>query len=187
MAYSILFERNLGFMSVGEQSKIQNSVVSIAGVGGDGGLLAVQLARMGVGEIRLADPDPFEFENTNRQAICRESTIGVNKAEAVASYIREINPKICINVYNSGIEEENVTEFVKGSDLLIDETEFTEHALAVMLARESRKHNVPNLTAFNIGFGTVATTYHPRGKTLESRLGFGRIYRTRPMVTQIMY
>lgn len=167
-----MFERNLGFLSSEEQLRIEDSVVSIAGAGGDGGLLAVQLARMGVGELRLADPDPFEIENTNRQAVCRKSTINTNKAVAVASYASEINPNMRISIFDSGINKENMEEFVRGSNLVIDETEFTLHSLAVMLAREARKWNVPNLTAFNIGFGAVSTTYHPRGQTLESRLGF---------------
>lgn len=63
------FERNLGFLTLEEQERINNSVVAIAGAGGDGGLLALQFARLGVGEIRLADPDPFEAENINRQAL----------------------------------------------------------------------------------------------------------------------
>lgn len=173
MSTNILFERNLGFVSLAEQLKVEESIVSVAGAGGDGGLLAILLARMGIGELRLADPDPFEPENTNRQAVCRESTIGINKAEAVSSYIKDINPNISIRVFNTGINEDNVEEFVRGSNLVVDETEFTLHSLAIMLAREARKWDVPNLTAFNVAFGTVSTTYHPKGKTLESILGFG--------------
>ena len=86
----IRFERNLGFLNEREQETLANSSVAIAGAGGDGGMLAVQLARMGVGEFRLADPDPFEIENINRQAVCNDDTIGMNKADAVADYIYKI-------------------------------------------------------------------------------------------------
>jgi len=139
--------RNLGFLNNEEQDILENSTVSIAGVGGDGALLAVQLARMGVGSFRLADPDPFEVENINRQAVCSDSTIGVNKAVAVGDYIRSINPNAEISLYEDGITKRNVSEFVKGSDLLIDETEFTLHALAVMLAREAREESIPMLNS----------------------------------------
>jgi len=166
------FERNLGFMSSTEQDRLQNSVVSVAGVGGDGGLMALQLARMGIGELRLADPDIFELENTNRQAVCNSNTIGMNKAVAVSECIKSINSNISTVVYDQGINESNVGEFVKGADLVIDETEFTLHALAVMIARAARAESIPNMTAFNIGFGTVSTTYHPKGPKLEKRLGF---------------
>jgi molybdopterin/thiamine biosynthesis adenylyltransferase len=167
------FERNLGFMSNEEQEKLYNSTVSIAGVGGDGGMLAIQLARLGVGGMRLADPEVFETENTNRQATCTVSNIGLNKAVAVANYVADINPTLNIKLYDEGITKDNVEEFTHGSDLIIDETEFTMHALGIMLAREARPNNLPVLTALNIGFGALTTTFHPQGKSLEKVLGFG--------------
>lgn len=166
------FERNLGFLHESEQNTLEDSIVSIAGAGGDGGLLAVQLARMGVGEIRLADPDPFEAENSNRQAVCTDKTVGVNKAEAVGEYISGINPNLKVKIYNEGITPENTEEFIAGSSLVIDETEFTMHTLGIMLAREARSHRIPVLTALNIGFGALVTTFQPDGKTLEKILGF---------------
>lgn len=165
------FERNLGFLSQEEQERLANSSVAIAGAGGDGGMLAISLARMGIGEIRLADPDPFEIENINRQAACNDQTIGMNKALAVGSVILSINPEIILTTYDEGINKDNVNEFVQGNDLLIDETEYTKHELAVMLARSARHYAIPNLTAMNLGFGALVTTIHPRGRTLEKILG----------------
>ena len=155
MDNSARFERNLGFLSQVEQSQLENATVSIAGVGGDGALLAVELARMGVGSFRLADPDPFEIENTNRQAVCSEATVGINKAVAVGDYLTSINPNISIELYKEGINSDNSREFVSGSSLVIDETEFTLHVLGIMLARQAREHKIPVLTALNIGFGAI--------------------------------
>jgi len=172
MDNSARFERNLGFLTQVEQARLENATVSIAGVGGDGALLAVELARMGVGSFKLADPDPFDIENTNRQAVCSEATIGVNKAVAVGDYLTGINPNISIELYKEGINTDNASEFVRDSTLVIDETEFTLHALGIMLAREARENKIPVLTALNIGFGAIVTTYHPDGKPLERQLGF---------------
>lgn len=166
------FERNLGFLSSDEQIALEQSTVAIAGAGGDGGMLAIQLARMGVQNFHLADPDPFEIENINRQEPCTDKTIGMNKAEAVAEYIHDINPDAKIRVFDDGITEENTEEFARNATLLVDETEFTMHALGIMLAREARKNDQPVLTALNIGFGAMVTTFNPNGKTLESLLGF---------------
>ena len=166
------FERNLGFISNEEQNILSDSDVAIAGADGDGGLISVELAGMGISELRLADPDPFELENINRQAVCNEDTIGVNKALAVSDYLKKINPNIKTTVLTDGVNKENIGDFLQGADLVIDETEFTLHALAVMVARQARAENIPNMTAFNIGFGTVSTTYHPQGPKLERRLGF---------------
>ncbi len=165
------FERNLGFLSIEEQERLNNSCISIAGVGGDGGLLAIQLSRLGVGKLKLADPEIFEIENINRQAACNRNTIGVNKAEAIGEVIRAINPDGDVSIYNDGISMENAEEFVKDSDLVIDETEYTRHEFAVILARNARKYNIPNLTVMNLGFGALVTTFHPDQQTLEKILG----------------
>ncbi len=172
MEISRKFERNLGFMTSDEQALLHDSKVVIAGAGGDGGLLAVEMARLGVQNFCLADPDPFEEENTNRQATCVQGTLGKNKAEAVGNYLQAINPDINTEIFDEGIQKSNVADFVEGADLVIDETEFTMPELGVMLARESRANNVPQMTALNIGFGAIVTTYHPKGPTLEKQLGF---------------
>lgn len=170
------FERNLGFFTEDEQRILGEATVSIAGAGGDGGMLAVQLARLGVGaqggEIRLADPDPFETENINRQACCTKDTVGVNKAVAVADYIRKINPDIRVATYTEGVQPENVNEFVSGAGLLIDESEFTIQGIGVALARRAREEGIPNMHVLNVGFGAQVTSYRPDSRhTLEKRLG----------------
>jgi molybdopterin/thiamine biosynthesis adenylyltransferase len=166
------FSRNLGFISEQEQDILHNSTVAIAGAGGDGGMLATQLARLGVGELRLADPEAFELENINRQDWCTKETLGVNKAVAVGAGIESINPEIDVKLYTDGVQEDNVEEFVEGADLLIDETEFTIHAIGVMLARSARAKGIPNLMAMNIGFGATVTAFHPsKGMTFEKMLG----------------
>ncbi len=166
----LAFARNLGFLSQTEQEKIHQSTVAIAGAGGDGGALALQLARLGFGTIKLADPDPFEVENLNRQAVCTTETIGVNKAVAVGDYLHKINPDIKTPIYTEGVTESNIEDFLDKADLLIDETEFTIHSLGVMLARAARVKGIPNLMALNSAFGATVTTYHPTGMTLEKNL-----------------
>ena len=165
------FVRNVGWIHPMEQEVLSHASVAIAGAGGDGGELAIQLARLGVGELRLADPDPFEAENINRQACATTKTIGVNKAVAVGDYLQQINPNIRIQTYTDGVNVDNIEQFVNGADLVIDETEFTMHALGVMIARQARSQGIPNLMTLNVGFGSLTTTYAPTGHTLEKTLG----------------
>lgn len=181
MSYEILqsqdleFARNLGFMSEEEQDALNRAHVSIAGAGGDGGLLAIQLARMGVGNFRIADPDPFEVENINRQASCSTETIGRNKAEVIGDTISRINPRINVEVITEGVTKGNVESFVQGATLVIDEMEFTLHSLGVVLARQARARNIPVVMAMNIGFGGAVTSFHPHGRTYERFLGLGEM------------
>jgi tRNA threonylcarbamoyladenosine dehydratase len=165
------FSRNLGFVSLREQQQLGKALVVIAGVGGDGGLAAEMLARMGVQRFRLADPEVFSAENLNRQNGCDVTTIGINKAEVIADIVRRINPAAEVTVEVAGITPENVDGFVHGADLVIDETEFTRHELAVMIARASRARSIPVLMGVNIGFGSLVTSFMPTGITVERYLG----------------
>jgi molybdopterin/thiamine biosynthesis adenylyltransferase/N-acyl-L-homoserine lactone synthetase len=167
-----MFTRNLGFLRPEEQEVLGRATVAIAGAGGDGGLLAEQIVRSGVGSIRLADPENFDVENINRQAHSNFKELGRNKAEVVAEALLRINPWLDVEVYSEGIHEDNIERFVRGSDLIIDETEFTMPELGTMINRSARKYGTGVLMAMNIGFGAQVTSFVPgRGKSFESWLG----------------
>ncbi len=61
--------------------------VHIIGVGGIGSNLALPLARMGVQELHLWDPDLVEAKNLEYQHVYRESDIGRTKVAALADYL----------------------------------------------------------------------------------------------------
>jgi molybdopterin/thiamine biosynthesis adenylyltransferase/N-acyl-L-homoserine lactone synthetase len=165
------FDRNFGWINEAEQRVLSDKKVLIAGVGGDGGALAVNLARAGVMHFRLADPEIFEVENINRQEGADFTTIGRYKAEVIAEKIKAINPTATVEVHENGITPENMKDLVDNVDLIIDETEYTKQELPVMLAREARQHGISVLTALNVGFGAYVTSYDPNGKTFESQIG----------------
>ncbi|MGO4430717.1 ThiF family adenylyltransferase, partial [Streptomyces sp. MCAF7] len=60
-------DRNLGWLGNtpeeqrARQEKLRDSVIGIVGTGGIGGAVAMRLARMGVRNLKLADPDIFEL------------------------------------------------------------------------------------------------------------------------------
>ena len=163
------FERNAPFVSKEQQAKLGVSTVSLAGVGGDGGELAIALAKLGVRYFRVADPEFFGVENLNRQAGASYATIGHNKAEVIADMLRDLGA--VVTVYPGGITAENIDEFVEGADLIADETEFTMPELGVMLARSARRYNVPTIMTLNVGFGSYTTSFDPNGMKFEEYLG----------------
>lgn len=165
------FNRNLGFINQKEQKLLQESTIAIAGAGGDGGELAIMLAQMGIGRFRIADPESFEIDNLNRQAGASYKTLGQNKATVIAQMIKDINPMAEVIVFTDGITADNVNTFVAGSNLIVDETEYTQHELGIILARCSRSHKLPVLMTLNIGFGSYTTSFSPDGKTFEAYLG----------------
>ena len=73
--------------------KLKSSKVAIFGVGGVGGYVAEALARCGVGTFELIDRDQVSITNLNRQIIATWKTIGMDKTEAMAERIHDINPE----------------------------------------------------------------------------------------------
>jgi len=85
------------------QDKLNNSRVTILGTGGVGSHIAVNLARMGVGYIRIVDGDSVELSNLNRQPLFDISSIGVQKVFAAKEQIKKINPNIHIDARDENI------------------------------------------------------------------------------------
>jgi len=91
------------------KEKIKMAVVGIAGCGGLGSNAAIALARIGVKKLIIVDFDKVEPSNLNRQQFFI-TDIGKNKTDALASYIRRVNPFVGIekqliklnlkNIYN---------------------------------------------------------------------------------------
>jgi len=171
------FSRNSGLISELNQERLSNAVVVIAGVGGDGGLVAELLVRLGVGsgpngEIRLADPDRFGPENINRQAFSNSLSIGRNKSEVLAEQLKLISPQsVKSKPYVNGINAENIEEFIAGADVIIDETDYEKHWIGILIARAARKANIPVFTGLNLAWGTQYTAFLPGGQTMENFLG----------------
>lgn len=170
-SYNDLFCRNIGIVSQKEQEILEESTVAIAGVGGDGGLIAETLARSGIGHIKIADPGTFESSNINRQNGCFIDALGENKARVIESIIKRINPYCKVEIFDEGVNKYNANDFVNGSDIVIDESEFTVHEVAVILAREARKQQVPLITGLNIGFGSIVLAFTPESLAFEKYLG----------------
>jgi tRNA A37 threonylcarbamoyladenosine dehydratase len=79
---------------IGEEglARLKAASVLVVGVGGVGSYAAEAVARAGVGKITLMDGDTVQPSNLNRQLVALTSTLGRNKAEAMAERIRDIDP-----------------------------------------------------------------------------------------------
>lgn len=169
------YSRNYGFWSEAEQRLLSRSRVAIAGVGGDGFQLGYKLAMMGVRKFSIADPEVFEEENSNRVFGANTTTYGRNKAEVFKEMVLNLHPDAEVRIFTDGINRKNIREFMKGANLVLDESELTHLELGTMIAREARKRNIPDLFVMNIGFASIATSFHPKkGRTFEQMMGIPR-------------
>ena len=81
-------------MLLGEAAmdRLASSHVAVFGLGGVGSWCAEALARAGVGALTLVDNDQVGLTNINRQIQALHSTVGLDKTEALARRVRDINP-----------------------------------------------------------------------------------------------
>lgn len=92
--------------------KLKNAKVAVAGLGGIGSHIAVNLARSGVGKIHLVDFDRVDLTNLNRQAYTIEH-LGRFKTEALRGILLNINPYLDITIETVKVTEENVLSIFK--------------------------------------------------------------------------
>lgn len=82
IAEADLFSRQTA-MSGHDQERLEAAHIAVIGCGGLGSWIVFGLARMGVRELTLVDPDRFDRTNAPRQLLC-SSDLGQPKAHAVA-------------------------------------------------------------------------------------------------------
>lgn len=166
------FSRNYGFWNEDEQRALLASRVAIAGVGGDGFQLGLKLARMGVARFSIADPEVFEPENVNRVEGATTSSLNRNKAEVFRARVLDINPDASVDVFLSGVSEENIEPFMREASLVLDESELTKPEIGTMIARQARAQGIPVLLVMNVGFAAQVTSFAPTSSwTFERFMG----------------
>lgn len=170
--YEEAFSRNLGFLSPKEQERLKNARVAIAGLGGTGGAQVQALARMGIGNFTLADPDTFELANFNRQAGAFMHTIGRKKAEVTAEVVRAINPEADIRRMDEGISGKNIDAFLDGADVVVDSLDFYCFEERFLLYPKAREQGLWVLTAPPLGFGFTLLCFAPKGMAFEEYFDF---------------
>lgn len=168
--YNIAFSRNIGWFTNDEQKIVSNAVIGIPGCGGVGGQHLHCLLRMGFQKFKLADFDVFEIQNFNRQFGAVISNIGISKTEALRNMALDINPNAEIEIYENGITEENIENFIDGCDILADGLDLYASQLRPPLYDTALKKGVYVLSAGPFGMGTSLMAFHPK------KMGFNEYF-----------
>jgi molybdopterin/thiamine biosynthesis adenylyltransferase len=165
--YIEAFSRNIGLVSDAEQAKLRATTVAIAGLGGVGGAHVMALARLGVGRFTVADLDRFELANMNRQVGAITGTLGRSKVEVVAEMVTAINPTATIREFKSGIDIDNIDDFLDGAIVAVDGIDFFNIAARRLLFRRARARGVYALTSAPIGFSATLQVFSPTGMSYD--------------------
>lgn len=95
--------------------------VTVFGVGGVGSWCVEALARSGIGNITIVDPDEVAVSNINRQLPALHSTVGRPKVEVVARRIADINPAAKVTAIQGRYTPDNGASFnLAEQDFVID-------------------------------------------------------------------
>ncbi len=119
------YSRHLTIPEIGVegQKKLKAGSVLAVGTGGLGAPMLQYLAAAGVGRIGIVDFDKVEASNLHRQVLFGASDVGRPKVEVAAERLREINPHITIDVYETRLTSENALEIIRDYDVVADGTD----------------------------------------------------------------
>jgi molybdopterin/thiamine biosynthesis adenylyltransferase/rhodanese-related sulfurtransferase/molybdopterin converting factor small subunit len=119
------YSRHLILPEVGVtgQLKLKQAKVAMVGAGGLGAPLGLYLAAAGVGRIGIVDFDVVDASNLQRQVIHGTRDIGRKKLDSAADRMRDINPHIEIDKFETGLDSQNALDILAGYDLVVDGTD----------------------------------------------------------------
>ncbi len=131
----------LDFIGKEGQKKLQESSVSIVGIGALGSVAAELLTRAGIGNLRLIDRDVVELHNLQRQSLFTEDDVDKPKAIQAKKHLEKINSDVTIESHAEDLNQETISEIMKGTSLMLDGTDNL--ATRFLVNDFSRKYNIP--------------------------------------------
>lgn len=119
------YSRHLLLPEVGivGQRKLKNARVLMIGTGGLGAPLGMYLGAAGIGTIGIVDFDVVDASNLHRQIIHGTRDIGRPKVASAKDRIKNINPKINVETFDTHLSSENALEIIKDFDIVVDGTD----------------------------------------------------------------
>ena len=119
------YSRHLILPEVGleGQRKLKAARVLMIGTGGLGSPLGLYLAAAGIGTIGLVDFDVVDESNLQRQIIHGTKDVGRPKIESARERLKDINPNVEIEAFETRLTSENALRLFKDFDVIVDGTD----------------------------------------------------------------
>lgn len=154
------YSRQLLIENWGErgQLKIKNTVVFVAGAGGSGSAVLMQLTQLGFGKIIICDFDSVELSNLNRQFLHTEARVGMNKALSARKTLKEINPNLEIIACTDRITAENAEQLMASADIVFDCVD--DVATKFNISKFTSKKNIPHIISSMMDINSYAIIFH---------------------------
>jgi len=113
----------LGEVAEPGQLRLKSARVLVTGVGGLGAPIAMYLAAAGVGRLGIVDDDVVEVSNLQRQVLFGTKDLGRPKVAAAAERLRDMNPHIEVDPFETRLTRDNAMQIVSDYDIVVDGTD----------------------------------------------------------------
>jgi molybdopterin/thiamine biosynthesis adenylyltransferase len=136
-----LYDRQVRAFGGPVQQVLGQLRVAIAGCGGTGSAVVEQLARLGVGELLVIDPDVIEDTNTTRVYGSTPASVGHPKAKVLAAHVAAIAPEINVQAIVGRVTDRDVAAELTTRHLVFGCTD--DNAGRLVLARLAGYYLIP--------------------------------------------
>jgi len=144
------------------QQRLADARVLIIGLGGLGSSSSVYLAAAGVGHLVLVDFDEVDISNLQRQIVHATKDIGRLKVDSAKEHLLELNPEIKVTKIDHKIENEELEEQIKLSNVVLDCSDNFQTRFAINDA--CVKHKTPLVSGAAIRFEAQVSVFDSRHK-----------------------
>ncbi|MFA7314817.1 MAG: ThiF family adenylyltransferase [Candidatus Magasanikbacteria bacterium] len=174
--------RNKNLITLEEQNKFRKTKVAFAGLSVGSNMVRMCALQGGPKQINIADMDVLGLSNLNR-IMAGVHDLGRKKTEVVAEYVCEVDPFLQINLFSEGINEQNVEDFVRINnelvDVIVDEVDDIKSKIA--LRKMADKYKKPLISVADNADGVIIEverydkdfTFATFAKRLEILQSFG--------------
>jgi len=157
------YSRQILFSAIGRkgQERLSRSKVIIIGCGALGSVIANNLARAGVGTVKIVDRDFVELSDLQRQIFFDEEDVRKRLPKGIGALdkLRKINSSIRLKAEVLSVEPRNIEKLLAGWHLVLDATDNMETRFLINDA--CAKNKVPWIYGGVIGWIGMSMTIIP--------------------------
>jgi len=146
------------------QKRIEDSKICVFGIGGIGTWIVNGLYQIGIGEIRISDPDKIDESNLNRQLFFDSKDVGRYKVDVIKEKLSDSN---IISFKKTVSRKEDLEEIISGTNFIVncaDSPSVSE--TSSIIDSYATKYKIPYCVAggYNLHLGMIGPIIIP-GKT----------------------
>lgn len=140
-ALPAFLDRNIRAFGSEGQRMLSQLRVGVVGVGGTGSVVVEELARLGVGELLVIDPEEVEATNLNRLIGSTRRDVGRPKVDVAAESAARARPGIAVTRIAGSIIEERVARTLLDCDFVMCCTD--SHGSRAVLNQLAYQYRIP--------------------------------------------